>query len=333
MKILDAILTSALFAITGIVYISTEQSLVMTGVYVTSVFLIISYLRYLAHRAEQRRLELTERTAWHRRLTYEHAAEVIAPSQSSLFVKLNYSIIPTRSDEEKRFIETFIEDLLEDLTTRVFEADIRASDFGTEKWVGQSFKATLMVKQLFTKQECERLLNLLQNDKEMKEAKKEREKQRYQRYVNRYCMFIKYWYYPGNAHPDSLGVPYMMNEGVAGLAWFKKSLVIWTPTQSCNPRSVIPYNIFAEKYRGQQAKYASMFCVPIESLEKEKKFLAPSDTADDGVLGILTITCERKDYLKPEVDFAKYLQTLLAPYVATLSYALERVYGAKSSRI
>ena len=331
-KILNTLLTTALFAIIGIVYISTERSLFITGVYIVAVFLLISSLRYLTHNAEQRRLKMTEQTAWYRRLTYERAAEVISPSQFSLFKKLNDSFLSIPSGDEIRFIDTFVDDLLEDLTTRVFEADVRASDLGTDKWAGQSFKATLMVKKLFTQQEYESLANLIQNDKEMEETEKELEKQRYQGYVGKYCMFIKYWYYPGIAHPESLGIPYMINEGVAGLAWFKKSLVTWTPTQSCTPRLIITSNIFEEKYRGQQDKYTSMVCAPIESLDKGKKFIAPSDVADGGVLGILTITCERKDYFKPTVDFAKYLQTLLAPYVVTLSYALERVCGARTTR-
>jgi hypothetical protein len=332
MKILDALWTTALFAITGIVYNSTKGNLLITGGYIVSIFLLISYLRYLAHRAEQRRLERTKQTALHQRLTYERAAEAISPSQSSLFSELKNSILPAPSDEEKRFIETFLEKLLEDLTTRVFEADSRASEFESEKWASQSFKATLMVKDLFTREKFEPLLSLIENDKEMISAEKKLERERYQRNVDRCCMFIKYWYYPGNSHPESLGIPYMINEGVAGLAWFKKSLVIWTPQKSCTPRLIQASNIFAEKYRGQQSKYNSMVCVPIESLDKEKKFLPSSDTKDDGVLGILTITCERKDYLQPEVDFAKYLQTLLAPYVAILSYMLERIIVAWTSK-
>ena len=326
MKILEAIMTSVLFTIAGILYEFT-RNLFMTGVYIAFVLLILFSLRYLAHRAEQRRLELTERTARYRRVTYERAAEAISPSQSSLFNRLNDSILPIPSNEEKKFMEAFIERLLEDLTTRVFEADVRASDVGTGRWAGQSFKATLMVKQLFTEQEFERLSNLIQDDKEMTDTEKQSEKRKYQKFVNRKCMFIKYWYYPGNAHPESLGTPYMINDGVAGRAWFWKSLLIWTPGTSCTPRLIIPSNIFSEKYRGQQSKFSSMVCVPVESINKEKRFLPPSDTEDDGVLGILTITCERKTYLIPEVDFAKYLQTLLSPYIVILSYALERAYG------
>lgn len=329
-KILDTILQSALFAMSGIVYTLTEQNLLATGVYIASAFLIIFYLRHLAHKAEQRRVELAERTARYRRLTYERAAEVISPSQSSLFSKLNDSVLTTPSDEEKKFVKAFTEDLLEDLTTRVFEADVRSSDTKTDRWAGQSFKATLMVKQLFTEQEFERLSALIQDDKEMTKSEKQSEKRKYKKYVNRKCMFIKYWYYPGNAHPESLGIPYMINDGVAGLAWFWKSLVIWTPKTSCTPRLKIPSNIFSEKYRGQQSKFSSMVCVPIESIDKERRFLKPSDTEDDGVLGILTITCERRNYFIPEVDFAKYLQTLLSPCVVILSYALERIYPRTS---
>lgn len=331
MKVLDTIWTTALFAIIGIIYISTNQNLFATGVYVSSVFLIVSCLRYLAYQAEQRRLRRTQTTAWYRRLTYERAAEVISPSQFSLLNKLNRSIVPVSSDEEKRFINTFIENLLEDLTTRIFEADTRESNYGTDRWAGQSFKATLMVKRIFAQEAFESLSNSIQNDKDLSESEKHSEIQRYEEHVNKQCIFIKYWYYPGNAHPESLGIPYILNEGVAGLAWFKKSLVIWTPKQSCTPRLIMATNIFEEKYRGQQDKYASMVCIPIESLDKEKKFLPSSSIEDGGVLGMLTITCERNNYFIPEVDFAKYLQTLLAPYVVILSYALERVYGTAAS--
>jgi len=323
MKILDTLWTTALFTITGVVYVYTSHNLLMTWVYLGIVFLVISNLRYQAYKAEQRRLEKTEQMAWYRRLTYERSSEVISPSQFSLFNKLNERILPSPTKDEKEFLATFIEELLEDLTTRVFEADVRASNM-TEKWAGPSFKATLMVKRPFTKQESERLSDVMDIEKDLKEEEKKAQRQTYQAHVEKHCMFIKYWYYPGNAHPESLVTPYALNDGVAGLAWFRKSLVVWTPTQSCTPRLTITSNIFSEKYRGQQEKYTSMVCLPVESLNKEEKFLPPSDNTDDGVLGILTITCERKDYFKPEVDFAKYLQTLLAPYVAILSYALER---------
>jgi len=326
-KVLDTIWTTALFAIIGIIYTSTNQNLLATGVYTASVFLTVSYLRFQAHRAEQRVLERTRRNAWYRRLTYERAAEVISPSQFSLLDKINNSIAPISSDEEKRFINTFVEDLLEDLTTRIFEADIRASDYDTDRWAGQSFKATLMVNGIFTQKTFENLRDLIQNDKDLSDSEKQSEIQRYEVHVNKHCMFIKYWYYPGNAHPESLGIPYILNEGVAGLAWFKKSLMIWTPEQSCTPRLRNTSNIFEEKYRGQQDKYASMVCVPIESYDKNKKFLPSTNTSSGGVLGVLTITCERNNYFIPDVDFAKYLQTLLAPSVVILSYALERVYG------
>jgi hypothetical protein len=322
-KILETLLTTAVFAITGVVYVYTGYNLLMTSVYLAIVFLVISNLRYQAHKAEQRRLAKTEQMASYRRLTYERSSEVISPSQFSLFNKLNEKILSSPTKEEKDFVAAFVEELLEDLTTRVFEADVRASNM-TEKWAGPSFKATLMVKRPFTNQESEQLSGTIEREKDLEDEEKITQKRVYQALIGKQCMFIKYWYYPGNAHPESLGTPYALNDGVAGLAWFRKSLVVWTPTKSSTPRLTTISNIFSEKYRGQQEKYTSMVCVPVESLSKEGKFLQPSDIAEDGVLGILTITCERKDYFKPEVDFAKYVQTLLAPYVAILSYALER---------
>ncbi len=330
-RAIGAVILPGLGAATSIVYNSSGQNLKWAAGYLATIILIAIVVRYLSYRAEQRRIRAVEQKGWFRRLSYEHSAEVLSSTLLEQFSEVEQ--FPQLASSEKHVSrDKHLDEVLEDLTTRVFEADARESKASSDVWAGNSFKATVMVKERFTKDRLQKITDWIQSDRAMKDEQKQVEIQKYSNHLDKFCLFVRYWYYPGGSHPESDGIPYIFNDGVAGFAWFNKCLVIWTKEGSCTPRLLVDWDIFAEKYRGQMDKYRSMVCVPIEHLSKEKKTSASSESEDDGVLGVLTITCERESYFLCDINYAKYLQTLLAPYVVLLSHLLGMGEASKEAK-
>jgi hypothetical protein len=324
-NVILSFISLALFALTEVIYSSTGNDKYAVILYLAVLVIAFSILQYRAFKANKRRLEAQHRLAEAQtredrniRLSFEHTTEVISSAQSEILNEL-------RESNDRDSIKRFVTRLLEDLTTRVFEADPRGKDVVEEKWTEQSFLTTVMVREHFRQEDFAEVQERLNKNSIFQIPEKDSDLKLYNQQVSKDCMMIRFWFYPGHGHPDSLGIPYVFNKGVAGNAWASKSTIVWTKELSCTPRFEIRENLLDGKYKGGQEKYESMVCVPIESHVNERKMLPPSNEKDDGVLGILTVSSRRKNYFLPERSFAQYVQTLLGPYLVILSYAIERL--------